>query len=281
MFQTRHLGIIIIIQILLISQFSCKSLMKKAFQQPIVKVEKVQVEEISFAGADLNITISIDNPNAIGITLNRLEYELFIEDERLIEGIKSDKLQIAARKKSEFTIPVQLHFKGLQDGIYGILNKDKISYEFKSLITINTPITDLTFQPGKKGNIPIPERPRFNVEKIDTNFSFSEVEIDFYINISNNDDVKLDIKKMVYQIQINGTPISNSTMTIQKTLTNRNEKLTYKIPVSIKLLNMKRSLISAIKNGQFNYSFDMNMELNSKYGPYKIPYKIEKSYQMY
>lgn len=273
--------IIFFIQLILLTQFSCKSFMKKAFQKPTVKVEKVTVEEISFAGADLNITISVDNPNVIGITLNRLEYELFIENERLIEGIKTDKLQIAAGKKSEFTIPVELHFKGLQNGIYGILNKDKISYEFKSMVAINTPVTDLTFRPEKKGEIPIPERPRFHVEKIDTDFSFSEVKIDFYVNISNNDDIKLNLSKMKYKIQINGTQISDSAMSIQKTLQDKNQKLTYKIPVRIRLLNMKRSLITAIKSGSFKYQFDLDMELNSKYGPYKIPYKIEKSYKMY
>ncbi|GEM_PF-1353711 len=265
----------------IITQFSCASLAKKAFKTPVVKVEKVILRDVSFAGTDLDVVISVDNPNVVGITLNRLEYELYIEGEKVITGIKTDKLQIAAKRKSEFTIPVEVFYKGLKSGIMGVLNKDKISYEFKSLLTINTPIMDLTFRPKASGDIPIPKRPHFNVEKIETDFSFSEVNIVFFISLSNNDEVKLDIRKMNYSIKINGENIANSFMSIQKNLGGKNEKLTYKIPVTLKLLQMKKSLISAIKSGKFRYQFNMNMELNSKFGPYQLPYNVEKDYELY
>ncbi|MDH5719432.1 MAG: LEA type 2 family protein [Spirochaetia bacterium] len=269
---------------LLLSVFlflQCASLVEKVFTTPDVEVEKVTFEDIALSGVTLNINLAIDNPNTISLTLKKMYYKMYIEGQELVKGDKDEPLLIVGNSKTENIVPVSVNFSGLKEGISGILNKDELNYKFTGVMILKSPVGDLTFDLDEEGVIPLPKPPDFTVEDVTMgDMGLTSATIIFHIKVENNEKMNFEMNTFNYEISINDTDVSSGNQTVNESLFEGGDK-TYGIPVNIKLLGLKRSLVDVIKSGTFKYVFKFNLDLNSVYGPYTIPYEKEAMVELY
>ncbi len=262
---------------IIVAAFSlqCASLFKKVFDAPQVGVDRVEIKKIDFTGADLIVYVKINNPNSVGATLNRIEYAFDVENERLLKGIKEDKTKIASNDVSIIPMPVSVSYAGLKSGITVILTKKALPYVLDGKVVLDTPIGDLSFNIADKGEIPIPDRPRFDVEKIALGeFSVASATLMVHIKVSNNHDVELDIEKFRYEFSLQDNLISASDVTVQKSVT-QDKSMSVVLPITVKILGLKKSVVDMIRSGQLKYAMKFDLSLKTKFGPLTIPYERE------
>lgn len=253
--------------------FHCASLAKKIFDPPQVGVERVEFQKLHIAGVDLIVHIKINNPNSIGATLNHLDYTFDIDGERLLKGKKEDKTTILSNNASFIALPISVSYAGLRTGVAGALAKKSLPYAFAGKIVLDTPIGDMAFDLNDKGEIPVPDRPRFEIENISLGeFSVASTTLLVKVKVSNNHDFELDIEKFRYEFSLQDNLISAAEISVQRSVS-QDKTMSVTLPITVKLLGLKRSIVDMIRSGQLKYFMKFDLSLKTHYGPVTIPYE--------
>ncbi|MCB1199473.1 MAG: LEA type 2 family protein [Leptospiraceae bacterium] len=252
---------------------SCGSLFRRAFTQPKVSVENHRFENIALSGAQVILGIGIDNPNPIGLTVKNLKYKLDLDSEELIRGQKSEPIAIESSKKTVFELPLTVAYSGLTRGISGILYRDKIDYKFTGAVTVDTPVGDLDFDINESGSIPIPSRPEFSIVDVTVDeVGLSELRMTFTVKIDNNEAVELDLRKFKFNLKIQDENVFSIAKGLEVKLPQR-KAVTLDVPVSFRFLGLSSSVIDTVRSGQMKYDVSFELDLDSRYGPFTLPWR--------
>ncbi|HRP68962.1 MAG TPA: LEA type 2 family protein [Turneriella sp.] len=251
----------------------CASLVKKIFDPPQVGLDRVEIQNVDFTGADLLLYIKINNPNSIGATIKSIDYAFDIDGERLVKGTKNEKTEIAANDLSIIQVPVSLRYAGLKSGVLGALSKKSLPYVLSGTVVLDTPVGALSFDIGNKGDIPVPDRPRFEIEKIAlSEFSVTSTTLMVHIRVTNNHDIALDIEKFRYEFSLQDKLISATDVQVSRSI-DTNKSMAVVLPITVKLLGLKQSIVDMIRSGQIKYAMKFDLNLNTRFGPFTIPYE--------
>lgn len=104
--------------------------LKKSGVFPVVKAPKISasrltVKNLSFTKADLELQINIENPNAFGIILNNLDYNVDINGLQSISGTTSEAIEISEKNSGTIKIPVSFNLIQLGRTAYQLLNSNQ------------------------------------------------------------------------------------------------------------------------------------------------------------
>ena len=268
--------------VLALSTYSqCKSFARTLFTDPKVTVENVVVRDVALSGVTLDVTVAIDNPNSYGVDFSKLKYKVFIEGEELLKGETNEKSIIDGKKKNFVTLPLEIKYKGLKSGISGVFNKKKIHYKFTGVVVLDTKVGNLSFDVEREGDIPIPDRPKFSIEKVSLKEAgFTSATLDFEILVSNNHDVQFLVKKILYRVKVNDIDVSAAEEVVSKSI-GRGSEMRFHVPVNIRLAGLKDSFVEIVKSGRLKYKFDLDLQFDSKYGPYNLDFSKETMTSLY
>lgn len=94
-------------------------------KKPSISASKLTVKNLSFTKADLELQIDVSNPNAFGVLLNTLSYNVDINGLESISGTTSKEIEISEKGVSILKIPVSFNLIELGRTAYQLLSSDK------------------------------------------------------------------------------------------------------------------------------------------------------------
>lgn len=100
-------------------------------RMPEFSLAGVEQKRLSLTGADLVMSVELDNPNAFDLLVNQLHYSLKLNGHSITSGRLANQIKVAADGKSKVDIPVSLAF-GLSSvgAFYDMLRKGgDLNYE--------------------------------------------------------------------------------------------------------------------------------------------------------
>jgi LEA14-like dessication related protein len=279
--RNRHLSRYIVAAIAVSAGLQCASLAKKIFDPPQIGVDRVEIRNIALTGAELVVHVKINNPNSVGATLNRLEYTLDVDGERLVRGQKEDKTTIAANALSIVALPLSVSYAGMRSGIAGALTKKALPFSFTGKIVLDSPVGDLSFDIAEKGEIPVPDRPRFEITKIAlAELGVTSATLMLHIRVTNNHDFELDIRRFRYEFSLQDNLVSTSEVTVER-LVGQDKSMAVVLPVTLKLLGLKKGVVDMLRSGQLRYAMKFHLDLNTRFGPVTVPYEKDGLTSLY
>jgi LEA14-like dessication related protein len=259
----------------------CASLAKKIFDPPQIGIDRVEIRQIALTGADLVVHVKINNPNSVGATLNRLEYTLDVDGERLVRGQRDDKTTIAANNLSIISLPLTVNYAGLRTGLAGVLTKKALPFSFSGKVVLDSPVGDMSFDIAEKGEIPIPDRPRFDLTKIAlAELGVTSATLMLHIRVTNNHDFELDIRRFRYEFSLQDNLVSASDITVER-MVGQDKSMSVVLPVTLKLLGLKKGVVDMLRSGQLKYAMKFHLDLNTKFGPISVPYEKDGLTSLY
>ncbi|WP_456443004.1 LEA type 2 family protein [Caldithrix abyssi] len=108
---------------------------------PEFKVAALKLKHLGFNGADLSLSLEVDNPNAWSLDLQNLNYQFVVNGQKWIEGILQQKLQIGQKQKQRIEIPVHLNFLEMGRSLYQLLkNPAPLEYQLTGRARLNSSI---------------------------------------------------------------------------------------------------------------------------------------------
>ena len=113
-------------------------------KQPIIRVKSLKLEKMSFAGADLNLGVEIDNPNSFSFLLNAMDYNFDVNGKEWLNGTLSKSMRIESKQSNVIDFPISFNLLQIGISVKDVLTSGKpLSYDFSGNVDLGTSIPSL------------------------------------------------------------------------------------------------------------------------------------------
>jgi LEA14-like dessication related protein len=103
---------------------------------------------LAASSIDFDFMLGVDNPNSVGLRLDRLDFDIFINDNPIADGFTSERVAIPAHGFSEVPFRVRVGYGNIRNiwrEITDMVKGDRARYEVRGRAWYDTPIGQLQF----------------------------------------------------------------------------------------------------------------------------------------
>jgi LEA14-like dessication related protein len=123
----------------------CSALGKQAFQQPIVHLQDVRVNGMGLTGGNLDVKLSVYNPNGYRMDATRMTYNVIVGDSvRFATGTVDSRFTVNGNDSSIVTIPVNFTYTGIGAAGRQMINTGGVNYRVNGDVTVGTVVGNFT-----------------------------------------------------------------------------------------------------------------------------------------
>jgi len=123
---------------------------------PKVALKKLDIENLSWQGADLKLVMEVANPNSFALDMAGLNYGVKLGGSRLAEGIYENIPSLPANGASTIDIPLSVDFMKLGRSAYSLLKENESRYELDGEMIFNlSKMGEKRLPFYKRGQIPL------------------------------------------------------------------------------------------------------------------------------
>ena len=123
----------------------CSALGKQAFQQPIVHLQDVRVNGVGLTGGNLDVKLSVYNPNGYRMDATRMTYNVIVGDSvRFATGAVDSRFTVNSNDSSVVTIPVSFTYTGIGAAGRQMINTGGVNYHVNGDVTVGTVVGNFT-----------------------------------------------------------------------------------------------------------------------------------------
>ena len=124
---------------------ACSALGRQAFLEPVVNLRDVNVKGLGLSGGQLEVQLSVYNPNSFRLDATRLTYRVFVGDSvGLATGAVDTRTTVQASDSTIVTIPVSFTYSGLGAAARQILQTGSVNYRVAGDVTVGSVIGNFT-----------------------------------------------------------------------------------------------------------------------------------------
>jgi LEA14-like dessication related protein len=98
---------------------------------PILAVDGLKIGDMGITGVALDVRFRVRNPNPEPLNIDRLEYELFVNGNRLGRGFESSGLPLAGFAEGKVRSRFDVNFLSLPGAIKDVLRQDRVKARVK------------------------------------------------------------------------------------------------------------------------------------------------------
>lgn len=123
----------------------CSALGRQAFQQPIVHLQDVRVNGVGLTGGNLDVKLSVYNPNGYRMDATRMTYNVMVGDSvRFATGAVDSRFTVNSNDSSIVTVPVSFTYLGVGAAGRQLLNTGGVNYHVTGDVTVGTVVGNFT-----------------------------------------------------------------------------------------------------------------------------------------
>jgi LEA14-like dessication related protein len=130
---------------LVIGGVACSALGRAAFQNPVVNLRDVKVLGLGTQGGQLEVDLSVYNPNNYRLDATRMTYRVFVGDSvGLANGAVDTRQTVQASDSTIVKIPVSFTYSGLGAAATQLLRTGAVNYRVNGDVTVGSPVGNFT-----------------------------------------------------------------------------------------------------------------------------------------
>lgn len=123
----------------------CSALGRQAFQQPIVHLQDVRLNGVGITGGNLDVKLSVYNPNGYRMDATRMTYNVIVGDSvSLATGAVDSRFTVNGNDSSIVTVPVSFTYLGVGAAGRQLLNTGGVNYHVTGDVTVGTVVGNFT-----------------------------------------------------------------------------------------------------------------------------------------
>jgi LEA14-like dessication related protein len=124
---------------------ACSALGRQAFKEPIVRLQDVRVNGVGLTGGNLDVRLSVHNPNGYRLDATRMSYNVIVGDSvRFATGTVDSRFTVNGNDSSVVTIPVNFTYSGIGAAGRQLLNTGGVNYRVNGDVIVGTVIGNFT-----------------------------------------------------------------------------------------------------------------------------------------
>ena len=98
---------------------------------PILTVDGLKLGDMGVTGVALDVRFRVQNPNPEPVTVERMEYELFLNGNRLGRGYGTTGVPLAGFGEAKVTSRLNVNFLSLPGAVRDVLGNDRVKARVK------------------------------------------------------------------------------------------------------------------------------------------------------
>lgn len=103
---------------------------------------------LSASSIDIDFNIEVDNPNGVGLRLDEIDFDLFINDTRILDGVSQQRINIPANGRGDMRLSTRIGYDNLRSlwgEIVDAIRGERARYEIRGNAYYDTPVGRLRF----------------------------------------------------------------------------------------------------------------------------------------
>ncbi len=123
---------------------SCATLGRAAFREPVVKLQNVAITGLGISGGNVDVVLSVYNPNAYNLSALSFTYNVDVESIRLGSGQLGQSFVVQQGDTTVVRLPVSFTYLGIGAAGRQLLQSGAVTYRVTGDFTVSTPIGNFT-----------------------------------------------------------------------------------------------------------------------------------------
>lgn len=137
---------------------SCAS--KRPVVNPKVQLSNLTVQDITLSHINYGATISVYNPNLSDIDIDYIQYEIFLNNLKFMDGAEQLDVTVPAHSKKEIQVTLSGSLFNVLQLLSELARQPKINFEMKGHLTGD-------FGAGERFSLPFKETGSLDLKKLD------------------------------------------------------------------------------------------------------------------
>lgn len=103
---------------------------------------------LSASSIDIDFALEVDNPNSVGLRLDQLDFDLFINDTRVLDSTSQQDIRIPANGIGDVQLRTRVGYqnvRSLWNELVDIVRGERARYELRGKAYYDTPVGRLQF----------------------------------------------------------------------------------------------------------------------------------------
>ncbi|HEX2122824.1 MAG TPA: LEA type 2 family protein, partial [Thermoanaerobaculia bacterium] len=97
---------------------------------------------LSSSSIDIDFALEVDNPNSVGLRLDQIDFNLFINDSRVLDSISQQNINIPANGRGDVHLRTRIGYQNIRSlwgEIVDVVRGNRARYELRGNAYYNTP----------------------------------------------------------------------------------------------------------------------------------------------
>lgn len=103
---------------------------------------------LSASSIDLDFALEVDNPNRVGLRLDQIDFNLFINDTRVLDSISQQDIRIPANGIGDVRLRTRIGYQNIRSiwgEVVNMIQGNRARYEIRGNAYYDTPVGRLKF----------------------------------------------------------------------------------------------------------------------------------------
>jgi LEA14-like dessication related protein len=103
---------------------------------------------LSASSIDIDFALEVDNPNKVGLRLDQVDFNLFINDSRVLDSISQQDINIPANGRGDVLLRTRIGYQNIRsiwNEVVDIVRGQRARYELRGNAYYDTPMGRLKF----------------------------------------------------------------------------------------------------------------------------------------
>jgi LEA14-like dessication related protein len=104
---------------------------------------------LSASSIDIDFALEVDNPNRVGLRLDQIDFNLFINDSRVLDSVSQQNINIPANGRGEVALRTRIGYSNIRslwsEMVDIVSGRQRARYELRGNAHYNTPVGRLRF----------------------------------------------------------------------------------------------------------------------------------------
>ena len=103
---------------------------------------------LSASSIDIDFALEVDNPNRVGLRLDQVDFNLFINNTRILDSISQQNINIPANGRGDVYLRTRIGYQNIRsmwNEVVDIVRGERARYELRGNAYYNTPVGRLKF----------------------------------------------------------------------------------------------------------------------------------------
>lgn len=103
---------------------------------------------LSASAIDFDLTVGVENPNSVGLRLDKLDFSLFVNNSRILDSVSDQRINIPANGSGDVFLRARVGYDSIRSlwrEVVDVVQGDRARYELRGNAYYNTPLGLMKF----------------------------------------------------------------------------------------------------------------------------------------